>query len=56
MQKDNYHLRISSVSYDGTTTKVLDAHNITLVCAYNIIKLYSEYKGMAIDLSEEDNT
>lgn len=54
-----YNLIIVRRSFDGEVMeKLVEAYNITLVCAYNIIKLYSEYKGICVDLRrvEDDNT
>lgn len=51
-----YNLTIVRRNFDGEIMeKLVEAYNITLVCAYNIIKLYSEYKGICVDLRRVDN-
>ena len=51
-----YNLIIVRRNFDGEVMeKLVEAYNITLVCAYNIIKLYSEYKGICVDLRRVDN-
>ena len=52
-----YNLKIVTKSFpDGEVIETLvEAYNITLVCAYNIIKLYSEYKGICVDLRRVDD-
>ena len=50
-----YNLVIVKKEFDGVANTLVEAYNITLVCAYNIIKLYSEYKGICVDLRRVDD-